>query len=59
MYLQGVSTRRVTTVMDELCGFEVSSTQVSKLTAELDEEFEKWSNRPLPEISHLLGDAIC
>ncbi len=35
MYLQGVSTRRATTVMGELCGFEVSSTQVSKLTAEL------------------------
>jgi hypothetical protein len=38
MYLQGVSTRRVTTVMGELCGFEVSSTQVSNLTAELDAE---------------------
>lgn len=57
MYLQGVSTRRVTTVMGELCGFEVSSTQVSKLTAELDGEFEKWRGRPLPEISHLFADA--
>ena len=28
MYLQGVSTRRVTKVMEELCGFEVSSGQV-------------------------------
>lgn len=57
MYLQGVSTRRVTTVMGELCGFEISSTQVSKLTAELDLEFEKWRARPLPEISHLFTDA--
>jgi putative transposase len=57
MYLQGVSTRRVTTVMGELCGFEVSSTQVSNLTAELDAEFAKWRDRPLPEIAHLFIDA--
>ena len=57
MYLQGVSTRRVTTVMGELCGFEVSSTQVSKLTAKLDGEFEKWRDRPLPGIFHLFADA--
>jgi transposase-like protein len=57
MYLQGVSTRRVTTVMGELCGFEVSSTQVSNLTAELDAEFAKWRDRQLPEISHLFIDA--
>lgn len=57
MYLQGVSTRRVKRVMEELCGMEVSSTQVSRLTAKLDESLEKWRNRPLPEISHLLLDA--
>jgi putative transposase len=57
MYLQGVSTRRVTTVMGELCGFDVSSTQVSNLTAELDAEFTKWRERPLPEISRLFVDA--
>jgi putative transposase len=39
MYLQGVSTRRVTKVMEQLCGLEVSSTQVSRLTAQLDETF--------------------
>ena len=33
MYLQGVSTRRVTKVMGELCGFEVTSTEVSRATA--------------------------
>lgn len=43
--------------MEELCGMEVSSTQVSRLTAKLDESLEKWRNRPLPEISHLLLDA--
>ena len=57
MYLQGVSTRRVTTVMEKLCGMEVTSGQVSKLTSELDIEFEKWRNRPLPEIAYLFLDA--
>jgi len=57
MYLQGVSTRRVTKVMEKLCGLEVSSTQVSRLTAELDETFKLWRTRPLPEIAHLVIDA--
>jgi transposase-like protein len=57
MYLQGVSTRRVKHIMEELCGMEISSTQVSRHTAKLDESLEKWRNRPLPEISHLLLDA--
>ena len=42
MYLQGVSTRRVSEVMEQLCGLEVSLTQVSHLTAELDETFAQW-----------------
>ncbi len=57
MYLQGVSTRRVTRVMEKLCGLEVSSTQVSRLTAELDETFEQWRTRKLPGIAHLIIDA--
>jgi len=57
IYIQGISTRRVTKVMEELCGFEVSSTQVSNLCAALDPEFEKWRKRPLPDISHLFIDA--
>lgn len=57
MYLQGVSTRRVTKVMEQLCGLEVSSTQVSRLTAQLDETFDQWRKRPLPLIAHLAVDA--
>ena len=57
MYLQGVSTRRVTTVMEKLCGMEVTSCQVSRLTSELDVQFELWRNRPLPEIAFLILDA--
>jgi hypothetical protein len=57
MYLQGVSTRRVTTVMEKLCGMEVTSCQVSRLTSELDAEFELWRNRLLPEIAFIFLDA--
>jgi len=37
MYVQGVSTRRVKKIVEELCGLEISSTQVSRAAAELDE----------------------
>ncbi len=59
MYVQGVSTRRVTKIMEELCGFEVSSGQVSKLNKELDEELAKWRARELPGIRYLILDATC
>jgi len=36
---------------------EVTSTQVSRLTAKLDESFAQWRCRPLSEISHLILDA--
>ena len=52
MYLQGVSTCRVTHVMEELCGLEVTATQVSRLTSKLDESFEQWRNRPLSARCH-------
>lgn len=57
LYVQGVSTRRVTKVMEDLCGFEVSSGQVSNLNKQLDEEFIKWRSRQLPEIQYLILDA--
>ena len=47
MYVQGVSTRKVTAITEELCGFEISSTQVSRCTALLDEELQKFRERPL------------
>jgi len=57
MYLEGVSTRRVQDITEKLCGFEVSSTQVSRVTQELDGQFEQFRNRPIGEISYLLVDA--
>lgn len=57
MYVQGVSTRRVTRVMESLCGLEVSSSQVSRATAALDEELHAWRTRPLGEVPYLVLDA--
>lgn len=57
MYVQGVSTRRVTEVMQQLCGLEVTSMEVSRAAKLLDEELERWRNRPVPPISHLILDA--
>jgi hypothetical protein len=57
MYVEGVSTRRVTRIMEQMCGFQVSSGQVSNLNKQLDEEFAKWCSRPLPEIIYLIIDA--
>ncbi len=57
MYLEGVSTRRVQDITERLCGYEVSSTQVSRLTQELDEQFEQFRNRPIGEIYYLVVDA--
>lgn len=57
MYIQGVSTRKVSKVIESLCGFEVSSGQVSTLSAQLDEEFTKWRERDLPDVKHIICDA--
>jgi len=53
MYLKGVSTRRVEKITEQLCGLEINSTQVSRMTKELDEEFEAFRNRPLGIYSRL------
>jgi len=58
MYVQGVSTRKVTAIVEQLCGSGVSSTVVSHATAQLDETLEAWRNRPLGEIAYLFLDAL-
>lgn len=58
MYVQGVSTRKVTKILENLCGLTVSSTQVSRASQLLDEEFAKWRARPLGRYKHLILDAL-
>jgi putative transposase len=57
MYLQGVSTRKVTKILEELCGTHITSTQVSRAIAQLDQELHAWRNRPLDETPYLVLDA--
>ena len=57
MYVQGVSTRKVAEITQELCGLDVSSAQVSNAVASLDGELSKWRERPLGEVPYVLVDA--
>lgn len=57
MYICGVSTRKVKAITEILCGFEVSSAQVSRATAQLDEVLQQWRDRALGEIRYLFLDA--
>jgi transposase-like protein len=57
MYVQGVSTRKVKAITEQLCGTAVSSSHVSRASAQLDEVLEAWRQRPLGEIRYLYLDA--
>ncbi len=57
MYVQGVSTRKVAKITEQLCGCAVSSTQVSNAARELDTSLEQWRNRPLGTCLYLYLDA--
>lgn len=57
MYVQGVSTRKMAKITEQLCGCNVSSSEVSRAAALLDEELEKWRSRPLGEMKYLILDA--
>jgi len=58
MYVQGVSTRKVKKITEELCGLEISKSQVSTLAKGLDKEVQKWRMRPLPKrLPYLVVDA--
>ena len=47
----------MTHIVEKLCGLEVTSTQVSRAAALLDEQFEQWRKRALGEIPYLILDA--
>ena len=50
MYISGNSTRKVSDVVERLCGTSVSKSFVSKLTAKLDPIVNEWRNRSLSGI---------
>lgn len=58
MYIQGVSTRKVKTVTEELCGHAFSASTVSEINKKLDAELQKFSGRKLEgEYPYLILDA--
>jgi transposase-like protein len=57
MYVQGVSTRKVSAIVEQLCGSSVSSSVVSRAAALLDATLESWRNRSLGEFPYVFLDA--
>jgi putative transposase len=49
MYVQGVSTRKVKAISEELCGHEFSASTVSELNEKLDGELARFAGRRLEE----------
>jgi putative transposase len=49
MYVQGVSTRKVKAITEELCGHEFSASTVSRATKTLDDHLRSFAERPLDE----------
>jgi transposase-like protein len=47
MYLEGVSTRKVQRITEQLCGLEISRSQVSALVVDLETQIAAWRSRPL------------
>ena len=57
MYVQGVSTRKVAAITEQLCGTAVTSSAVSRAAAQLDEVLSAWRERPLSECPYVYLDA--
>lgn len=58
MYVQGVSTRKVKAITEELCGHQFSASTISSINKGLDESLAKFANRHLDdEYPYLILDA--
>jgi transposase-like protein len=57
MYVQGVSTRRVSQITEQLCGTEISASQVSRIAQLLDEQLTVFRERELGSYLILYLDA--
>jgi putative transposase len=58
MYIQGVSTRKVKAITEELCGHAFSASAISAINKRLDEELQSFMHRPLEEeFPYLILDA--
>jgi putative transposase len=59
MYIQGVSTRKVSAIVEQRCGERISASQVSAITAQLDGTLAAWRQRSLAgkQYPYLIVDA--
>src|SRR5512132_2763228 len=58
MYVQGVSTRKVKTITEELCGHSFSASSISAINKRLDESLAQFAGRRLAEpFPYLILDA--
>lgn len=56
--VQGVSTRKVAAITEELCGHEFSASSISAITAQLDGQLRQFAERPLGgEFPYVILDA--
>jgi transposase-like protein len=53
MYVQGVSTRKVKAITEELCGHSFSASAISAINQRLDASLAQFASRPLSEAFHL------
>jgi len=58
MVVNGVSTRKVAKITEELCGTAFSKSTVSRLCAALEARVRAWGERPLGSFPLLLVDAL-
>ena len=60
MVINGVSTRKVTKIVEQLCGESISKSAISRMTEGLDEVVQEWANRPLApqKYRYLFADAM-
>ncbi len=58
MYVQGVSTRKVKAITEELCGHAFGADSISQINKKLDGELQRWAQRQLEEdYPYLIVDA--
>ncbi len=58
MYVQGVSTRKVKAITEELCGHSFSASSISAINRRLDDSLAQFTGRPLAEpFPYLMLDA--
>ena len=58
MVVNGVSTRKVSHIVEELCERQIFKSTVSKLSKGLSEEVNQFKNRPLGEYCYVITDAL-